>query len=164
MTPEARSADGAAALADMAARRAAHRRRRLLEVARELADPRLTAGRLRDHARYEGLEPSLADCRDVLAELDLPPEGPGGPQPVRPVEGLAWLILQAAKALKGPFRLEDLIVACWRRWPASFGLAGYPQYPDAHRVRCTIYGRRGLWRRGCLVRATDGWRLGEEPG
>lgn len=52
---------------------------------------------------------------------------------------------------QSPFSAEALIVACWQKFPRTFGLKGYTdQYPDSNKVLSSIMGERGLARRGWL--------------
>ena len=52
---------------------------------------------------------------------------------------------------ESPFSAESLIVAAWKKFPASFGLKGFhDQYPDSNKVLSSIMGERGLTRRGWL--------------
>lgn len=54
---------------------------------------------------------------------------------------------------QSPFSAEALIVACWQKFPKTFGLKGYTdQYPDSNKVLSSIMGERGLARRGWLVK------------
>jgi hypothetical protein len=145
--------EGARTLANLALLRARHRRQRLLAVTRELNNPALSARQLRDHCRYEGLEPSLADCTEVLAELY--PQAPvdGATSPAQRPRSVREYVLEAARLLRQPFSLSELVVLCWQQAPALFSLDGYEEYPDPQPVRCVLYGRRGLVARGELVRA-----------
>lgn len=63
---------------------------------------------------------------------------------------LEWLICQAARELPQPFTLAQLVVACWRKAPQRFALAGFPEYPDTQRVLPALCGKRGLVARGLL--------------
>ena len=74
---------------------------------------------------------------------------------LKPGSALKALLL-AAQQFRRPFTLTELVVVAWRERPRMFGLAGAEEsYPCSHRVRCCLYGPRGLIRRG-LVRALDG--------
>lgn len=54
---------------------------------------------------------------------------------------------------QSPFSAESLIVACWQKFPRTFGLKGYTDlYPDSNKVLSSIMGERGLARRGWLVK------------
>src|SRR5581483_9325558 len=54
---------------------------------------------------------------------------------------------------QSPFSAEALIVACWQKFPKTFGLKGYTDlYPDSNKVLSSIMGERGLTRRGWLVK------------
>jgi hypothetical protein len=54
---------------------------------------------------------------------------------------------------QSPFSAEALIVACWQKFPKTFGLRGYTdQYPDSNKVLSSIMGERGLTRRGWLAK------------
>jgi hypothetical protein len=66
-------------------------------------------------------------------------------------------ILLAAAQLeesgKSPFSAEDLIVAVWQKFPASFGLKGYAdQHPDSNKVLTSIMGEKGQARKGWLAK------------
>ena len=62
-------------------------------------------------------------------------------------------ILLVAATLGEWFRVGDLVVACWRLWPKSFGLSGYlTQYPDASKVTAKLSGPTGLVGLGWLDR------------
>lgn len=65
-------------------------------------------------------------------------------------------ILLAAQQLEhegqSPFSAEALIVACWQKFPRTFGLKGYADlYPDSNKVLSSIMGTRGL------AGANKGW-------
>ena len=55
-----------------------------------------------------------------------------------------------------PFSAEDLVVAAWKRFPATFGLIGYLddtgrlKYPDSNRVFAEVMGSKPLRKRGLL--------------
>ena len=57
-----------------------------------------------------------------------------------------------------PFTAEDLVVAAWRRYPDTFGLAGYKSsegtliYPDSNRVFAEIMGSKPVRKRGLLTK------------
>jgi hypothetical protein len=56
----------------------------------------------------------------------------------------------------GEATIEALAVACWKRFPAWFGLAGYrDQYPDVARVFSKVHGSVGLIGK-CLLERVDG--------
>jgi hypothetical protein len=64
-------------------------------------------------------------------------------------------ILLAAHQLEqegqSPFSAEALIVACWLKFPRTFGLKGYADlYPDSNKVLSSIMGARGLANKGWL--------------
>ncbi|MBM4047744.1 MAG: hypothetical protein FJ279_21780 [Planctomycetes bacterium] len=71
-------------------------------------------------------------------------------------------LLLAAYALeqdgRQPFSAEDLVVAAWRRFPDTFGLAGHRAedgrllYPDSNRVFAEIMGSKGIRKRGFLTK------------
>src|SRR5947207_9807614 len=66
-------------------------------------------------------------------------------------------ILLAADTLdkegQSPFSAEALIVACWQKFPRTFGLKGYTElYPDSNKVLSSIMGERGLTKRGWLLK------------
>lgn len=56
-----------------------------------------------------------------------------------------------AADLPQPFTAADLVVAAWKRQPATFSLPGYP-HPDSNKVLALLFGKRGLVARGHLVR------------
>jgi hypothetical protein len=70
--------------------------------------------------------------------------------------GKAVVVLAVARGLKQPFRLNDLSVACWRQDPDFFGMKGYPQFPDNHKIHTFLYGKRGLIARGQIDRVSEG--------
>jgi hypothetical protein len=57
-----------------------------------------------------------------------------------------------------PFSAEDLVVAAWQKFPATFGLSGYAddsgklRYPDSNRVFAEIMGAKPIRKRGLLVK------------
>ena len=54
---------------------------------------------------------------------------------------------------QSPFSAEALIVACWQKFPRTFGLKGYADlYPDSNKVLSSIMGERGLAKRGWLAK------------
>ncbi len=76
----------------------------------------------------------------------------------RPVElSVPEKILLAADHLhkqgQSSFSAEALIVACWQKFPRTFGLKGYAdQYPDSNKILNMITGEKGLGRRGWLCK------------
>ncbi len=79
--------------------------------------------------------------------------------------GMAAVVLEVARSLPQPFRLNDLAVACHRRDAAFFGMAGYAHHPDNHKLHSFLYGRRGLVRRGHLERVAEGlFRVPDREG
>ena len=55
------------------------------------------------------------------------------------------ILLVANDISKEEFSSEELIVACWKRYPETFGLKGYEQeYPDSNSVSTSIMGSKGL--------------------
>ena len=50
---------------------------------------------------------------------------------------LALLDIHATHPRKAVTRTE-LVLACWRRWPETFGIPGHPEYPDTNRVLCRV--------------------------
>lgn len=72
----------------------------------------------------------------------------------------AALLLKVARRLRDSgqieFTLNDLSVACFHHDPHSFGMKGYPQYPDNHRIHYILYGTRGLIHLGLLDRVKEG--------
>ena len=70
-------------------------------------------------------------------------------------------------------RAEQITFLAWTKYPDDFGLDGYSgQFPDHHRVYCSLYGRRGLVAKGYLVHIgeklfrvpKDGETVAEMPG
>jgi hypothetical protein len=74
----------------------------------------------------------------------------------RLASGKAVVVMAVARTLTQPFRLNDLSVACHEHDPDYFGMEGYPQHPDNHKLHSFLYGRRGLIRRGHLERISEG--------
>lgn len=74
----------------------------------------------------------------------------------RLASGKAAVVLAVARGLTQPFRLNDLSVACHRHDPDYFGMDGYPQHPDNHKIHSFLYGQRGLIRKGFLERIEEG--------
>lgn len=75
-----------------------------------------------------------------------PPTPPPKPAPkrVRPPRGYHKIeeISQTFKALwvlclntTEAITIETWTVACWQQFPSDFCMAGYPQYPNAHKLR-----------------------------
>lgn len=65
------------------------------------------------------------------------------------------LVLAAVAAHLGtpePFAVADLIAAVWGSGNPHFALEGYPALVDGHKVRCCLFGQRGLVARGYLER------------
>lgn len=55
----------------------------------------------------------------------------------------------------GAFEVEELVIACWRRWPESFGLRGYTaSHPNNATILCKLCGAEGLVDRGLIERLT----------
>lgn len=54
------------------------------------------------------------------------------------------------------FTPEWLAVMCWQRFPASFGLKGFPHHPDHHKVLAALCGAKGLVSTGQLQRHQGG--------
>lgn len=144
------------AAANVALLRQRHRRQRLLEVARELGR-RVRPEELRGNAQAEGLDPGIVDCREALEAVY-----PGEPEPPRdkPAQRNRWsegktnaaMILEVARKMPDVFTLSELVVCCWRADPLRFSLPGFTQFPGEHRVRCALFGSRGLISRGLLLR------------
>jgi hypothetical protein len=76
----------------------------------------------------------------------------------------AWLVvMRVARSLPQPFTLNDLSVGCHRADPRAFGMKGYEQHPDNHRVHWILYGERGLIKKGLIQRVKTGlFRVPEE--
>ncbi len=43
-------------------------------------------------------------------------------------------VLEVLRGQTGPISVEEVAIACWRRWPEQFGMSGYPQYPCTNTV------------------------------
>lgn len=60
-----------------------------------------------------------------------------------------------------PFTAEDLVVAAWTRFPATFGLRGYqdddgkPKYPDSNRVFAEIMGSKPMRKLGLMAKVGE---------
>jgi hypothetical protein len=68
-----------------------------------------------------------------------------------------WMtVMRVARQISQPFMLNDLSVACFKQDPINFGLKGYPQYPDNHRIHYILYGDKGLIAAGLLKRVSEG--------
>lgn len=53
--------------------------------------------------------------------------------------------------------VSNLVVACWKRWPSTFGLRGYEaRHPDANRVQAKLAGDDGVVGLGWLARHAQG--------
>ena len=65
-------------------------------------------------------------------------------------------LAEVATRLPQPFTIPDLAVAACREFPTKFSLKGYPGVPDSNVVVCLLCGKRGLVRRGVLVRVAGG--------
>lgn len=62
-------------------------------------------------------------------------------------------LLVAATGLPFTFGIEDLIVAAWRLYPGTFGLAGYSQHPDSNGVVAYVVGKKkGMVKTGMFDR------------
>jgi hypothetical protein len=73
------------------------------------------------------------------------------------MSGGQWqMLLRIARQVPQPFTLNDLSVACHQADRESFGMKGYPHYPDNHRIHWILYGRRGLIERGLIIRVKQG--------
>src|SRR5581483_2647028 len=66
-------------------------------------------------------------------------------------EKILLAALQLEQEGQSPFSAEALIVACWMKFPRTFGLKGYADlYPDSNKVLSSIMGARGLASKGWL--------------
>jgi len=65
---------------------------------------------------------------------------------------------------QGAFTAEELAIAAWRKFPDSFGMEGYPKYPDSNRVYTKLMGRKGLVGRGWLMKVGEKRYQLTEPG
>ncbi len=85
---------------------------------------------------------------------------PEPPPPVKPPvkpKSLSMKLLEAAKQLGGRFSEEGLTVYAYLGDPMKFGLKSFEtQYPDSHKVRSLLCGKRGLVQRGFLQRLAGG--------
>lgn len=61
-------------------------------------------------------------------------------------------ILFATQGLGTEFSLESLIIACWQKFPGTFGLEGHEDRPDANRAIVALSGHRGVVGKGWLMR------------
>lgn len=78
-------------------------------------------------------------------------------RPNRQRESNGAAILRAMLGCEEPLTVEQLVVAAWKFRPQAFGLRGYEaRYPNAARVRETLYGRRGLLTKGLIAKGPDG--------
>jgi hypothetical protein len=62
------------------------------------------------------------------------------------------LVLVAAAMLPEDFAESDLVMACWRLAPRTFGMRGLPRHPDSKRVSVELSSVNGPVRRGYLER------------
>lgn len=68
-----------------------------------------------------------------------------------------WMtVMRVARHIRQPFTLNDLSVACHRADAENFGMKGYPQFPDNHRIHYILYGEKGLVAAGLLERIDEG--------
>jgi len=65
---------------------------------------------------------------------------------------------------QGAFTAEELAIAAWKKFPDSFGMEGYPKYPDSNRVYTKLMGKKGLVGRGWLMKVGEKRYLLTEPG
>lgn len=56
----------------------------------------------------------------------------------------------------GLFAVEDLIVACWRKFPESFSLKGHAEHADSNKVMAKVHGTHGVRALGWIERTDDG--------
>lgn len=66
-------------------------------------------------------------------------KAPTKPEPTRKPRGvscstLRGKVLEVLHEQTSAISTEDVVIACWRRWPEQFGMAGYPQYPCTNTV------------------------------
>lgn len=118
-----------------------------------------------------GVKPANKQTRGV--ELPAAPAAPARPganlDPVRPPrqhgmgprehhyddESYPSKIMRVATTLPETFTAEDLVAACFKRHPDTFGLHGYrDQYPCSQRVWSKVYGSTGLIAHGFLESVT----------
>jgi len=73
-------------------------------------------------------------------------------------EKLLLAALELEKEGQSPFSAEALVVQAWRRFPDTFGLAGYTDnegnllHPDSNRVFAEIMGSKPIRKQGYLVK------------
>ncbi len=73
-------------------------------------------------------------------------------------EKLVLAALELEKEGESPFSAEALVVQAWRRFPDTFGLAGYTDnegnllHPDSNRVFAEIMGSKPIRKQGYLVK------------
>jgi hypothetical protein len=91
--------------------------------------------------------------KPVPRPQDRPGDAQAGVDGSRPTSQ-AQAVWKAAQAFSRPFTLAELIVAAWHLSPL-LSLDGY-NLPDAHRVRCCLWGPAGLLKRGRLRRVAGG--------
>jgi hypothetical protein len=84
---------------------------------------------------------------------------PNGRPPVtgpKPDSHVAALV-SVARTLPQPFGYALLVLRCWERHPAFFGLAGFEKFhPCSHRVSGCLYSKTGPLKRGLLRRVGAG--------
>jgi hypothetical protein len=67
------------------------------------------------------------------------------------------IVLRAMAAGDRALGISAIVLAAWRADPSAFGLAGCEEHwPCSTRVRNALFGRRGLLKRGYVVKATGG--------
>ena len=67
------------------------------------------------------------------------------------------ILLVAAGLPREPFTDARLVVECWRRWPATFGLSGYHTvHPDSARVTPRLATGEVLLKTGLIERVDEG--------
>lgn len=97
-----------------------------------------------------------------VPEPETPPTPPGGPA-IRP-EGVKGIVMRAARAMSGPFTVEDLTVAAWKLDREKLGLSGYRDlYPDHNRVASTVWGKKGLVGKGLLELSNGLLKIAAQP-
>ena len=134
-------------------------------TARVAGDPAL-APTLRPRPRLSALPrppraPSLAPRVPVAPPAPALPSQSATPAPEpTPDDALnvrQAIVLALASLGDGPVSVGDLVVACWRRFPARFGLAGHVDaHPDSAKVQAKLSGAGGLADAGLVTRPEIG--------
>ncbi len=70
-------------------------------------------------------------------------------------------LLDAARRIPGSFTLTRLVLVAWEAYPETFGLNDCPEHPSDAKVRMSLYGAKGLLRRGLIVSEGKRFRVAE---